>query len=91
MNARLSVLRTLKREIDSGSGLCTLTGTLKRTGKRTARLHGRLSDQPFWQHPLEIFMWSRMPAGAIPRALMQFKQTLKYQEPNIHHTSRSYT
>jgi len=38
---------SLKRAIGSNSGHCTLTGTLKRTGKRTARLGARLSVQPF--------------------------------------------
>ena len=38
MNARLSVLCTLKRAIGSVSGHLHAHGTLKRTGKRPARL-----------------------------------------------------
>jgi len=38
MNARFSVLRTLKRAIGSISGHLHAHGTLKRTGKRPARL-----------------------------------------------------
>jgi len=43
MNARLSVLCTLKRAIGSSSGHLHAHGTLKRTGKRPARLQARLS------------------------------------------------
>jgi len=55
MNARLSVLCTLKRAIGSDSGHITLTSTLKRTGKRPSRLQARLSVQLFDSMPKNIF------------------------------------
>ena len=45
MNARLSVHCSLKRAKRRNYRLCTLTSSLKRTDKRTARLGARLSVQ----------------------------------------------
>ena len=60
MIARLSVHCTLKRAKCRNYRLYTLTGSLKRTGKRTTRLQARLSVQPFYSMPWKTSLWSRV-------------------------------
>jgi len=70
MNARLSVHCTLKRAQCRNYRLCTLTHSLKRTGKRTACLQARLSVQPFYSMPWKTSLWSRVLSDAFPCKLL---------------------
>ena len=64
MIARLSVHCTLKRAKSRNYRLCTLTGSLKRTGKQTARLQVCLSVQHFDNMLWKTSLWSRVSSEA---------------------------
>jgi len=55
---------SLKRAKCRNYGLCTLTGSLKHTGKQTARLQARLSVEPLYSTPWKTSLWSRVPCDA---------------------------
>jgi len=65
MNARLSELCTLKRAIGSSSGHLHAQDTLKRTGKRPARLQARLSVLHFDSMLKNIYSWPRVLFGTV--------------------------